>query len=139
MTPADWLIDKSVLARLARPNVNDAVWPRIRRGAVGVSILTELEMGHSAQSTSNYLETRQKLVDELIAVPLPCRAEARAREVQAALVESGQHRAVSIPDLLIAATAEVEGLTVLHYDADFDLIASISGQSTEWIVPQGSI
>ncbi|MGH3095307.1 MAG: hypothetical protein ACRDMV_04830 [Streptosporangiales bacterium] len=50
-------------------------------------------------------------------------AEARVREVQRALVERGQHRAVSIPDLLIAATAEAEGLTVWHYDADFDLIA----------------
>ena len=55
------------------------------------------------------------------------------------VVERGQHRAVSIPDLLIAATAEIEGLTVLHYDADFDLIADITGQPCEWIVERGTI
>ena len=69
----------------------------------------------------------------------PLRAEDRSREVQSARVERGQHRAVSVPDLLIAATAEIEGLTVLHYDADFDLIAEITGQSMEWVVPRGSI
>jgi predicted nucleic acid-binding protein len=70
-----------------------------------------------------------------------CRAHAPnlAREVQAALVERGQHRAVSIPDLLIAATAEIEGLTVLHYHADFDLIAAITGQPCEWIAERGTI
>ena len=51
----------------------------------------------------------------------------------------GQHRAVSVPDLLIAATAETEGLTVLHYDQDFDLIAEITGQPCEWMVPRGSL
>ena len=56
-----------------------------------------------------------------------------------ALVERGQHRSVGVADLLLAATAEIERLTVLHYDADFDLIAEITGQPTEWIVPRGSI
>jgi hypothetical protein len=59
--------------------------------------------------------------------------------VQAALVGRGQHRAVSIPDLLVAAVAEVEQLSVLHYDADFESVASITGQPTEWVVPRGSI
>jgi predicted nucleic acid-binding protein len=51
------------------------------------------------------------------------------------LIARGQHRAVAVPDLLVAAIAEVERLTVLHYDGDFDLIASITGQPTEWVVP----
>jgi len=33
--------------------------------------------------------------------------------------------------LLIAAAAELAGLTVLHLDKDFDLIASITGQPAE--------
>jgi predicted nucleic acid-binding protein len=56
-----------------------------------------------------------------------------------ALVRRGQHRAVSIPDLLVAAVAEVDQLTVLHYDAGFDLVAGITGQPVSWVVPRGSI
>ena len=72
-------------------------------------------------------------------MPLPYGSEARAREVQRWLIERGHHRAVGVPDLLIAATAEIEQLTVLHYDADFDLIAEITGQACEWVVPQGTL
>jgi len=57
--------------------------------------------------------------------------EDRAVEVQAVLAERGQHRAPSIPDLLIAATGELADLTVLHLDKDFELIALITGQSVE--------
>jgi predicted nucleic acid-binding protein len=47
------------------------------------------------------------------------------------LADQGQHRAPSLPDLIIAATAELTGLTVLHLDKDFDLIANITGQTVE--------
>ena len=139
LTPARWLVDKSALTRLAQPAVNEALWLPILRGTVGVSICTELEMGFSARSADDYHETREKLVDRLVSVALPLQAANRVREVQAALVARGQHRVVSVPDLLIAAIAEVEGLTVLHYDADFDLIAEITGQACEWVVPTGTI
>ncbi|MCW2907604.1 MAG: hypothetical protein JWL68_2393 [Actinomycetia bacterium] len=54
--------------------------------------------------------------------------EDRAVEVLALLADRGQHRAPSIPDLIIAATAELAGLTVLHLDKDFEIIAQITGQ-----------
>jgi len=139
VTPARWLIDKSALTRVHRSPVDRSVTPRIVAGLVGVSIVSELEMGYSARSTADYAISRASLLNLLIAVPLSFRAEDRAREVQARLVERGQHRAVGVPDLLIAATAEVEGLTVLHYDADFDLIADVTDQPTEWIAPRGSV
>jgi predicted nucleic acid-binding protein len=44
-----------------------------------------------------------------------------------------------IPDLLVAAVAEVERLSVLHYDADVELVAGITGQLAEWVVPRGSV
>lgn len=100
---------------------------------------TELEIGYSARSGQDYALMRERVVDELTYVGMSDRAQRRAREVQAALVERGQHRAAGVADLLIAATAEIERLTVLHYDADFDLIAEVTGQPTEWIVPKGSI
>jgi predicted nucleic acid-binding protein len=139
LTPARWLVDKSALTRLVHPAVNEALWLPILRGTVGVGICTELEMGYSARSAVDYYETREKLVDRLVPVALPLHAEDRARQVQVALIERGQHRAVSVPDLLIAAAAEINGLTVLHYDADFDLIAEITGQPCEWVVPKGTI
>jgi predicted nucleic acid-binding protein len=63
----------------------------------------------------------------------------RAVEVQDALAERSQQRGVKIADLLIAAAAATAGLVVLHYDQDFDRIAEITGQATEWIVPAGSV
>lgn len=139
MTPARWLLDKSALSRLDRAEVEGVLTPRMDAGLVAVSIVTELEVGYSARSTGHYRDTRRLILDRLLPVHIPPRAEYRAREVQATLVERGQHRAVSIPDLLIAATAEIERLTVLHYDADFDLIAEVTGQPSEWIVPRGTI
>jgi predicted nucleic acid-binding protein len=58
---------------------------------------------------------------------MPDRAEDRARDIQAELVARGQHRAVAISDVMVASVADVEGLTVLHNDGDFDIIAAITG------------
>jgi predicted nucleic acid-binding protein len=139
LTPATWLVDKSVLARVDVPAVADAVLPRFQAGDVGVALVTELEVGFSARSVRDYDATRQELLDFLIPVAMPVRAESRARELQRDLVAQGHHRAVSVPDLVLAAIADIEGLTILHYDADFDLISQATGQPTEWVVPRGSI
>lgn len=63
----------------------------------------------------------------------------RAVEVQDALAARSQQRGAKIADLLIAAAAEASGLVVLHYDNDFDLIASFTHQPVEWIVPAGTV
>ncbi len=104
-----------------------------------MALVTELEVGYSARSRQDYDATRQDLLDLLIPVTLPVRAEERARELQRDLVMRGQHRGVSIPDLVLAAIADIEDLTILHYDADFDLISDLTGQPSEWVVPRGSI
>jgi hypothetical protein len=57
--------------------------------------------------------------------------EDRAVEILALLADRGQHRAPSIPDLIVAATAELAGLTVLHLDKDFEVIAAVTGQAME--------
>jgi predicted nucleic acid-binding protein len=75
----------------------------------------------------------------LVPVVIPVRAEESARQIQAELVARGQHRAVAIPDLLVAAVALAEGLAVLHYNGDFNLIAAITGQPTEWVVAPGTM
>ncbi len=63
----------------------------------------------------------------------------RALVVHRRLGERSQHRHFRLPDLIIAATAELNGATVLHYDADYDRIAEVTGQSTEWVAPKGSL
>ena len=62
----------------------------------------------------------------------------RAIDVQELLAGRGRHR-LPIPDLIIAAAAETTGMTVLHYDADFDTIAAVTRQDVEWVVPRGSL
>ena len=57
--------------------------------------------------------------------------EDRAVEVLTLLADRGQHRAPPIPDLIIAATAELAGLTVLHPDKGFEVIAQVTGQPVE--------
>lgn len=130
-----WLIDKSALVRLAA-SPDAATWAtRIQRGLVRISTLTRLEVGFSARSANELRDSATK--PPLASMPveyLTPRIEDRAVAVQLALADLGQHRAPSIPDLLIAATAESGGLTVLHLDRDFELIAEITGQPMERLV-----
>jgi hypothetical protein len=72
-------------------------------------------------------------------VPVTDAVVDRALEVQGLLAAKAQHRSVSLPDLLLAACAESAGLAVLHYDADFDRIAELTGQPSQWVVPRGSV
>lgn len=134
---ARWMIDKSALARVSKPVVAEVLVPRIDAGLVGISVVTELEVGFSARSTQDH-DDILRLFARLVPVVMPVQAERMARDLQRQLVERGQHRAMGVPDLLVAATAGATGLTVLHYDGDFDLIAAITGQPAEWIVPAGA-
>lgn len=129
---SDWLIDKSALVRLAdSPDAGD--WAnRIERGLVRITTLTRLEVGYSARSGGQARAAMRTA--PLAAMPveyLTPAIEDRAVEIQLLLADQGQHRAPSIPDLVIAATAELAGLTVLHLDKDFDLIATVTGQAIE--------
>jgi predicted nucleic acid-binding protein len=129
---AGWLIDKSALVRLATsPDV--AVWAdRIERGLVRIATVTLLEVGYSARSVE---DLRSGLSEPPVAsMPVEYAtptSEDRAVEVLVLLADRGHHRAPSVPDLLVAATAEIAGLAVLHDDKDFELIAEMTGQSTE--------
>jgi len=129
-----WLIDKSAFVRLQLGQVsNRDQWSaRIGRRLVRLSTITRLELGYSARSGE--AGRQQFAVPPLSLMPveyLTPAIEDRALEVQLLLADRGQHRAPSIPDLLIAATAEKVGLTVLAADKDFNLIASITGQPIE--------
>lgn len=127
-----WMIDKSAYQRLlASPDVNDWV-DRISRGMVRVTAVTLLEMGFSARSGRDWDSSiRRPPISQLPVQHTTPRTEDRAVQVQGLLADRGHHRAAKVPDLLIAATAELAGLTVLHVDKDFDLIAEVTGQPVE--------
>jgi predicted nucleic acid-binding protein len=127
-----WLIDKSALARLAS-SPDAAEWAeRVERGLVRIATVTRLEVGYSARSGPELRAgLRQPPMSSMPVEYLTPAIEDRAVEVLALLADRGQHRAPSIPDLIIAATAELAWLTVLHLDQDFEVIAAVTGQPVE--------
>ena len=126
------MIDKSALVKLGRSPDVDLWANRIERGLVRVSTLTVLEMGFSARSGKNLrMELGRPPIASLPREYITPKIEDRAVEVLVKLADRGQHRAPSIPDLIIAASAEAAGITVLHDDKDYELIATMTGQRVE--------
>lgn len=91
------------------------------------SHLTTMELAYSARNAVDHKKviSRQRSAHWL---PVNETVMDRALEVIAILAERGQHR-TPIPDVIIAATAEVHGATVLHVDSDYERIAAVTGQS----------
>lgn len=134
---ADFLVDKSALARLGQPAVGERLEPLLEGGRLAACSMTVLEVLFSARSPADHAATRARLELGLELAPTTQAAFDRAVDVQAALAARGEHRAVSLPDLIIAAVAEQHRLTLIHYGADFDRIAAVTGQPAEWVVPRG--
>ena len=139
MAVAQYLADKSALARLRHPAVESVLGPLIHSGLVATCGVVELEVLWSTRSAEEYDEIRADRTagyEWLTAEDTDWR---RAIDVQAALWRLGHARTVPLPDLLIAAIAERHRVTVLHYDDDYDRIAAVTEQPTRWIVPRGSV
>jgi hypothetical protein len=117
--------------------VRAVVDPLAHAGRIGRAGITDLEVGYGSRNAREWDRDMADLsVFEL--VETTANHVRRARQVQRILASRSQ-RGRKIPDLLIAAAAEEAGLTLLHYDADFDLIAEATGQTCQWVVPAGSI
>lgn len=132
MAVTSWLVDKSALVRLPHALERDLWQSRLERGLLRITNVTRLEVGFSAVSAR--LAREAAVIPPVSLMPveyLTPAIENRAVEVQVLLAARGEHRAVSIPDLLVAATAEKLGLTVLAVDEDFDLVAAVTGQPVE--------
>ncbi len=127
-----WLIDKSALVRLAA-SADAREWAvRVERGLVRISTVTRLEVGYTARSGADLrAELQRPPLSSMPVEYLTPAIEDRAVEVLTLLADRGQHRAPSVPDLIIAATAELAGLTVLHLDKDFQVIADLTRQPVE--------
>ena len=132
------LVDTSVLKRLSAPAVRAAIEPLVASGRVGSPARRlDLEVGYSARNRREW-DRLTVALDVLALVEVDPTHFARALQVQRLLATQSQ-RGRKIPDLLIAAVAEAEGLTVVHYDHDFDVIAQVTGQPCQWVVPRGTV
>jgi predicted nucleic acid-binding protein len=131
------MLDTSAMARRNKPSVEPTLTPLIEEGLIARCTFTDIEAGLLGRNTAHHrmlcsvraswplVEVDQAMLD-------------RASDVQQLLVRRNHHRAVKSLDLLIAAAAEYADLVVLHYDRDYDRIAKVTGQCTEWIVAAGT-
>lgn len=132
-----FLADKSALARFPIASVSARLRPLMEDGLIATCAIVDLEVLFSSRNLADFeavLEERRSLDS----APITPEVMSRAIELQHALARRGQHR-IPIPDLMISAAAQVAGLVVLHYDADFERLSTIGGADHEWVVPQGSI
>jgi predicted nucleic acid-binding protein len=133
VTVADYLIDTSALARvLLRQTTTD--WDdRIGAGLVAICDITELEVLYSARSVADRARLKAALDAHYVGCPMPDGIYRRSRIVQEQLTTKGEHRSAGPVDLLVAAAAEEAGLTLLHFDRDFETIARTTGQPVRMI------
>lgn len=139
MIPAGlFLADTSALARASHRPVAARLRDLGVRGLLASCPTIDLEVLYSARSPDEYRAIVARRHDAFTELPLRPEIGERALAVQAELARLSQHRAAGVVDLLSAATAEYYGATVLHYDADFDHIATVTRQAVEWVAPAGT-
>jgi len=136
---ATHLADTSALARLRHPVVAAALAPLIDAGVVATCGVIEFELGWATRSSAEFDQLRIDRDAGYEWLATHDEDWRRAIDVQAALWRGGHMRAVGFPDLLVAAVAERERVTVLHYDSDYDLIAQVTSQPVQWVVPRGAV
>jgi predicted nucleic acid-binding protein len=107
-------------------------------GTLATFVTIDLELGYSARTPAEH-QGIFRVRGQLVQLANLDEIALRAREVQALMAAQSQHRAAGVMDLLTAAAAEHYGASVLHYDADFDHIAAVTGQPVDWITPKGSV
>lgn len=138
MTVAVYLADTSTWHWARASAARAALQAELDAGNVATCAIIDAELMVSARGSGD--------ADALIAerralrwLPTPDDVWDDVLATQRALVDSSRHRMVKIPDLIIAAVAQRQGATVLHYDADYEAIAEITGQPVRWLVPRGSL
>jgi len=132
-----FLIDTSALKRLDRPEIREVVEPLAVDGALGRATICDLEVGYSARNATEW-DLLVSALSTFSRVETTASHVRRAMQLQRLLAQNSK-RGRKIPDLLVAAAAEELEAVVLHYDADFDHIATVTGQRCQWVVPAGTL
>lgn len=136
---ASHLADTSALARLRHPAVTAVLVPLIEAGLIATCGVIEFELGWATRTSAEFDQLRADRDHGYEWLATHDEDWRRALEVQGALWRAGKARAVGFPDLLVAAVAERERVTILHYDSDYELIAGVTGQPVRWVVPRGTV
>jgi predicted nucleic acid-binding protein len=136
---ASYLADTSALARLRQPPVAAVLGPWIEAGLVATCGVIEFELGWAARTGAEFERLRADRDRGYEWLATHDEDWRRALAVQGELWRVGKVRAVGFPDLLVAAVAERERVTILHYDADYELIAGVTDQPVRWVVPRGTV
>jgi predicted nucleic acid-binding protein len=137
MVDTRYLVDTSVLGRAHQEEVGTRLEELARNGQMWTCRLIDLEVvyGSRARDVADVIEERRALPT----APIDASVMDRAVQVAGGLSRTGQHRGAKPVDLVVAAAAEAAGLSVLHYDDDYDRIAAVTNQPTEWIAPAGTL
>lgn len=139
MAAAVYLADTSIYVLQGHHEVvRDRFSALLTQGRLAACQMTALEYLNNAADPKGY-ETLWSALHAQRWIDITVEAMNRALEVHREMAVRSQHRHFRLPDLIIAAAAELNGATVLHYDADFDRIAEITGQDMEWVAPKGSL
>ena len=136
---ASYLADTSALARLRHSPVAAVLAPLIEVGLVATCGVIEFELGWATRTGAEFDQLRADRDRGYEWLATHDEDWRRALDVQGALWRAGKARAVGFPDLLVAAVAERERVTILHYDSDYELIAGMTGQPVRWVVPRGTV
>lgn len=134
------LADTSVWVRKSKPEIERWFSESVRGGAIAVCDMVALELLHAARNGTEFRQLEQAL-EALRWLSIEAADWTRARDVYRSLADQGGgfQRSVKHPELVIAACAERAGVGVVHYDADYDVIASVTGQAVRWAAPRGSL
>ncbi|MBB2903185.1 hypothetical protein FHR75_004027 [Kineococcus radiotolerans] len=133
-----FLLDKSAHARWHQPPVATRLNDLLRADVLHIARPSVLEIGYSARSPQDYRDVIADLTDAMTIIELSAEISELAQDLQEHLTHQGWHRAPGPVDLLLAATAIEHGLTLLHLDKDFELIAAVSSLQQERVIPRST-
>jgi len=134
-----YLVDTSAQARSKHPAVRSILAGLIVDRAAATCLTVDLEAGYSGRSHKDVSAIAERRKSLYVDLPITDSVAQRAREVQLRMAARGQHRAAVVVDVITAAVAEQHGAVILHYDADFEHIAAVTGQPHLWVAPRGSL
>lgn len=136
---ARYLVDTSAAARMRHSVVATRLAPLIEAGVVATCATLDAEALHSARSPAEYEQIRADRRHAYEYLATEDRHWQAAFDAQRSLARSGRHRAVGIADLLTAVLASEHQLTVVHYDADFDVVGEVLTFTAQWVASPGTL
>ncbi|MDX6294979.1 MAG: hypothetical protein QOH50_4054 [Kribbellaceae bacterium] len=134
-----YLVDTSAQARSKHPAVRTVIVGLIVDQAAATCVTVDLEAGYSGRDLADVRTITERRRSLYVVLPITEAIAERARDVQVRMAARGHHRAAGVIDLLTAAVAEQHNAVILHYDADFEHIAAITGQPQLWVAPRGTL